>query len=448
MKKRIILSLILSLFCFSLNTFGVKSQDGLWEYSLNKNDIANIALYYGDESEIVMPAVIDGYRVKTFDSKTFNGREDLTSVTLPYSITRVVNEHFYDCPSLVSINISEKTKDESSLDVNNYMSIDGVLFNLYASHIVAFPRGIKGEYIMPDSVTSFNNGIFNDCLGLTSITVSKNVRSIPNFAFMGCVNLASVNILSGITSISSVMFGGCTGLEAINVLEDNPLYSSVGGVVFNKDKTVIIAYPIGKKGDKYIMPGGVTEISDGAFLGCASLTSVIIPDSMTKIGFNAFAECEKLAQIEIPKNVSYIGWSVFYGCPALSRIAVDENNPYFSEIDGVVFNKDKTQLKICPSGKKGDYIIPKSVTEIYFFAFDGCSGLTSIVVQENMTLIRDAAFANCYNLSSIVIPDSVKTIAGVINAFRGCGDNLVIITPEGSRAEIYAKEKNIAFRTL
>ncbi len=216
-----------------------------------------------------------------------------------------------------------------------------------------------------------------------------------------------------VTEIEFGTFSGCEKLAAINVSSENNNYASIDGVLFNKDKTELKQYPIGRSETTYTIPDSVTEIEFEAFSGCTSLSSINIPDSVTYIGSSAFSGCEKLAAI----NVS------------------SENNNYTS-IDGVLFNKDKTELNQYPAGRSETYTIPDSVTEIGRYAFSGCTSLSSINIPDSVTSIGLGAFAECTSLSSINIPDSVTEIG--IEAFKGCANLSSINIPDSVMSIEYA----------
>jgi sugar lactone lactonase YvrE len=209
------------------------------------------------------------------------------------------------------------------------------------------------------------------------------VTSIGALAFAGQLELISVTIPDGVTSIGISAFANCSSLTHINVDTDNSNYSSMDGVLFNKDRTSLIQCP-GSKAGSFTVPQGVTSIGPSAFAGCSELTRVIIPDSVINIS------------TYVPS-----GGGAFDGCSALTDIDVHVNNSSFSTVDGALFNKDQTLIIHYPVGKMGIYTIPDSVTNIGIGAFTKCVGLTSVTIPASVINIGDDAFSNCTALTSI-----------------------------------------------
>ena len=259
-------------------------------------------------------------------------------------------------------------------------------------------------------VTKIGDSAFSGCTSLSGIEIPNSVTSIGDDAFSGCTSLSSINIPDSVTEIEFGTFSGCEKLAAINVSSGNNNYASIDGVLFNKDKTKLKQYPAGRSETTYTIPDSVTYIESGAFSGCTSLSSIEIPDSVTYIETWVFDGCTSLSSINIPDSVTYIGDSAFEGCEKLAAINVSSENNNYASIDGVLFNKDKTELKQYPIGRSETYTIPDSVTYIGDSAFDGCTNLSSVEIPDSVTRIGDYAFYECTSLSSINIPDSVTAI--------------------------------------
>ena len=327
---------------------------------------------------------------------------------------------------------------------------------------------------IPNSVIEIGSSAFSGCSSLTSITIPNSVTEIGVYAFKGCTSLTSITIPNSVTNIGDSTFWGCSSLTAIYVAVDNKNYTSVNGVLFNKDKTALICYPAGKTDKSYnitnsvtsigdyafngcssltsvtipnsvteiggsafvgcaslksiTMPNSVTSIGDMAFYKCSSLTSITIPDSVTSIGSSAFSDCSKLRSITIPNSVTSIGAWAFNGCTGLTAINVAMENQNYVSPDGVLYNKDKTTIICYPAGKKGNnYKIPDGVTEIGSIAFSRCSSLTSVTIPNSVTSIGSGAFNGCTSLTRVTIPNSVTKIGW--NAFSGCTSLTSITIP-------------------
>ncbi|MBQ8020140.1 MAG: leucine-rich repeat domain-containing protein [Paludibacteraceae bacterium] len=250
------------------------------------------------------------------------------------------------------------------------------------------------------------------------------VNSIKYSAFSWKRSLTTLEIPSSITSIAeSSVFSGSSKLKSINVASDNPNYSSVDGVLYNKDKTKIICVPGGIRGD-FTIPSSVNCIGHSAFKN-DSLTSIKIPSSVTKIENNAFDGCRLLTSIDIPSSVAEIGDGAFLHCYSLTNINVAADNANFTSVDGIIYNKEKTELVSYAYGiKKDTFAIPSTVTSVRGYAFCGC-GIERIEVPSSVTSLGDAAFAEC----EVVIIDNLrKNVLTGDYTFEECG--LIIFAKE------------------
>jgi len=192
------------------------------------------------------------------------------------------------------------------------------------------------------------------------------------------------------------------------------------------------------------------NILNGApFWGCFGLKSIIIPASVVEIVFEASATVTTSPHPDIPvyadkssllfnkdKSLVYIPkgllrlsneefddggqftYRVFSGCMSLASVEVHPNNAFYASENGVIFNKDKTELIFCPRGYKGDFVIPNSVVEISATAFFCCAGLSSVAIPNSVVKIGDNAFLGCTGLTSVTIPDTVTYIG--VAAFAQC----------------------------
>jgi hypothetical protein len=146
----------------------------------------------------------------------------------------------------------------------------------------------------------------------------------------------------------------------------------------------------------------VTSIGNSAFQLCTNLTSITIPDSVTSIGNSAFRDCTSLTSITIGNGVTSYGAFSFFGCASLTMIEVGAGNVTYTDVNGVLFNKEKTDLHTYPAGKTGDnYVIPDSVTTIGNSGFRSCTSLTSITIPDGVSIIWGEPFEYCRNLTTV-----------------------------------------------
>ena len=155
----------------------------------------------------------------------------------------------------------------------------------YSGDII-IPEKVKGNDGVEYVVTSLGASCFEDCSGLTSITIPSSVTSLDDYCFKGCSGLTSITIPSSVTSIGDDCFRGCYGLSSITI------------------------------------PSSVTSLGDGCFHGCSGLTSIIIPSSVTSLGYYCFMNCYGLTSITIPSSVTSIGDDCFRGCSGLISITI------------------------------------------------------------------------------------------------------------------------------
>ena len=270
--------------------------------------------------------------------------------------------------------------------------------------------------MIENGITSIGSYAFKGCSSLESIIIPSSVTSIGSSVFFGCSSLKSINISSSVTSIGSDVFYGCSSLESITIPSS---VTRIGSSAFEGCSSL----------ESIEIPESVTSIGSGAFSGCSNLESINIPSSVTSIEYSAFEGCSSLESITILSNVTSIGGSAFEGCSSLESINVDINNKKYVSEDGILFNKEKTEIINYPAGKKDiqEYVIPSNVTTIRGSAFEGCSSLESINIPEGLTSIGWSAFERCSSLKSINIPESVTSIGG--SAFEGCSSLKSISIP-------------------
>ncbi|MBQ4137151.1 MAG: leucine-rich repeat domain-containing protein [Clostridia bacterium] len=185
---------------------------------------------------------------------------------------------------------------------------------------------------IPDSVTYIGSSAFSGMDGITSIIIPDSVKTLRS-AFTLCRNLKTVKIGSGVETMDIAPFMYCESLERISVHPDNQSFSSDEyGALFNKNKTVMIAYPPENKSSKYVIPSTVKTIENQAFRSAKHLNEIIIPNSVTIIHNGAFFECQGLESIILGRNVNFIDSFAFYDCNSIKNIYYYLNKESFGEI--------------------------------------------------------------------------------------------------------------------
>jgi hypothetical protein len=296
----------------------------------------------------------------------FCGLKKLKNVTIPASVVSIGEGAFHNCSSLTSITVAT--------DNAYYASVDGVLFNKNKTILIRYPQGKNGAYTIPSSVTTVGAAAFHGSTGLTSVTIPNSVTIIESgLELLPYRDHNSLTSITGDVKLGwmSGTFGNCTSLASITI------------------------------------PSSVTFIGNWAFSGCTGLTSLMIENGVESIGKYAFFDCTSLTSITIPNSVTSIGDRAFSGCTGLTSLTVAEDNTNYSSVDGVLFNKTKDTLIHYPGGRLGAYTIPDSVTSIGNWAFQGCTGLTSVTFPSSVMSIGKKAFFDCTTLTSVTFEGGV-----------------------------------------
>ncbi len=378
--------------------------------------------YTGEDTELSLPASCKGNDYSIY-KYAFYERYDITSVTIPDSVTSIGYRAFAGCTGLTSITIPDSVKSIGDSAFEGCSSLESMTLPFVGGSIKTssdtyqYPFGYifgtasyNGSYAAEQcyygySTSSTTSSTYYIPSSLKSVTITGG--NILYGAFYGCYGLKSITIPDSVASIGRAAFYGCYGLTAVyitdikawceinfNNITSNPLYYAKN------------LYLNGKLITELEIPDNVTRINEFAFEGCTSLTSVTIPDSVTSIGSNAFDGCTSLTSITIPDSVTSIGNYAFYNCTSLTAVYITDikawceisfesstSNPLYFAKNLYLNGKLITELEI-----------PDSVTRINEFAFEGCTSLKSITIPDSVTNIGLGAFSGCSSLEGISIP--------------------------------------------
>lgn len=481
--------------CFALNTKASAATYGVYVYEVNEDGNTATITDCSDDvaGDIEIPSIINGYKVTIIGEGAFVCCDSLTSIKIPDSVTSIGGAAFMGCEKIESIaigsgvtfmdtdnwffgscyNLSRITVD----DANTVYSSDkyGVLFNENKTRLIQYPVGNSRKgYTIPDSVTDIRDFAFAYDYNLTSIIIPDSVETIGYRAFSDCNALKNILIPKSVWYIDELAFQGCNSLTSIIVDEKNTVYSNDEyGVLFNKNKTELIQYPIGNSRTSYVIPNGVESLNICAFQYCEGITSITIPKSVASIGDSIFdgvsvnltdvyyaGSEEEWNNISIgSNNDNLLNATIHFN--STDNENTEELVEYTEGLFSYVIENSEVKITNCAKSANGDISIPLTfggypVKKIGANAFSDCYDINSISMPDSVVVIESEAFLNCTNMTSIkfsnsleeiprrtffncgklkeaYIPDSVKTIGN--DAFVYCGslkvlslgDNLVNI---------------------
>ena len=338
----------------------------------------------------------------------FSSCESLTSIEIPDSVKGLGIAAFSCCISLKSVVIP------------NSVTIIGVsLFDLCKS---------LTSVIIPDSVEKIGNSAFQFCQSLNSIIIPDSVKEISDCAFYHCDSLEYIVIPSSVEMIGNGVFDGCTSLVSIDVSPDNKQYCSLEGVLYDKDKTVLLKCPPARQLKEFKVPDSVITIKKGSFQDCSHIVSIVMSDSVKEIDY-AFLGCISLKFINIPDSVTKIDDCAFDCCRSLISLEVSSNNNYYESLSGVLYKKGMSALiKYPPNRSESSFSIPDSVTCVETGAFKNSRNLKYIAVPDSVIDIKKQAFGCCMSLESVDLHSPVTEISA--GAFECCQSLKTIHLPK------------------
>lgn len=262
-----------------------------------------------------LKSVVFDSKLKTINTYAFINCTNLETVELPASVTTIGNYAFMNCSKLKSASIS------------------GSVATLGTS--VFAECGSLETVSLPESLTSIGKTAFLNCRMLSDVTIGENVSTIGARAFYGCDGLENVSIPKSVTSIGSEAFSDCKSICSFEVDGENENYASEDGVLFNKDKTILIIYPPVKDDIDYKVPDSVTDLALSAFYNNQSIESVTLGHNVLTIGDTCFKGCINLSELTFGTSLKFAGTNAFMYCDKISDIYYGGGESDWKLISGV-----------------------------------------------------------------------------------------------------------------
>ena len=337
--------------------------------------------------------------VKAIEDYAFYGCKTLKKLFIPETVNRIGTRAMHDCSNL-AITVSDKNPCFSSLD--------GALYNKNKTKIIKAPGTIQ-SFAFPKTVTRIHEDAFQGCKNLKSIVIPEGITYIGENAFDDS-GLIEVYISKTVVTIDNYAFSGCMYIKHVDFCYDGGSHESELCTIGRRAFFWCVNL------EEVILPDHVTLIDDEAFSDCGKAKVLHLGNDLQTIGENAFVGMKSIEEVKIPRYVLSIAEDAFEDCTKLESIEVDKNNNYYASYDGVLYNKGKTSLMICPQGK-ALIDFPKSVVNFREFAFRKCA-LTYVEIPSTVKYIDHGLFYECESLTSVKLPKGISRINS--SAFYGC----------------------------
>lgn len=295
------------------------------------------------------------------------------------------------------------------------------------------------KIVLPDAIHYIPPYTFKGSQYLKEIEFSENMRDIGAEAFSGCTSLKKISKLNKINIIEDSVFYNCKSLEEINIpngvtsIGEEAFYNCKSLKEINLPETVDTIYEYAFEGcesvEKFNIPKAVKELDFGLFKGCKSLKSMVIDDNITYLGDELFNDCTSLEEVYIPSTITDFDKDIFDNCSSLGGIYIDSGNPSYSDINGILVNKEKTKLICYPSGRTSKtYTVPNGITTFENGAFARANNLEKVIFQDGVESLSYELFYNNKGIKTVEFSDSIKNIGS--RAFVGCTSLEEITVPD------------------
>lgn len=450
--------------CSSLTTVNIpKSLTSVGSYALSGTAIESIVLpetvtELGDGAfsrctKLTSVNIPEG--ITEIGMFTFNMCKALTSLHIPASVKKMHSDVFYGCESLKTLTVDGNNqyftakddviynkdmttlilyapkKEDTSFSVPaTVKTIDDYAFQYSGLKAVTLPDGLGemgyGAFIsssiesikIPASVTKLGSLVFSKCKSLTSVVFEDGItiKEIPYSAFSSSSALESIEIPESVEIIDSVAFSYCTSLKNVSISDK---ITRVGNDAFNN--TAILKSMLYSNGVKYL-DGWAVDLKYG-------VENIVIKEGTKGLSDSFFSFDSVIKTISLPASLQYVGEQSFLSSENIVSVTVADNNNYYSSLDGILYNKEKTELIYYPKGKTDEsFTAPSTVKVIYDCAFYQ-SSVKNVVLPEGLEKIGNSAFWSNKALESINFPSTLLDVGDT--AFEYCSVLDGIALPDG-----------------
>lgn len=372
--------------------------------------------------------------------------QSLESVTIPGSVTEIGEGAFESCDSMMVLELASGLKCVGAFAFSECVALRELVLPNTVERIErsAFAGTMAlHELVIPGNVQEIGDNAFNGCIQLSSLTLSEGIRVIEEMAFSNCSDLTEVLIPASVERLGDGVFADCLAMEQITVASENEHYVVRDDILYSKDLSVLVHYPASKEEQEFTIPEEVRKIAGLAFASNYFLMEVMLGDHLEEVGSYAFARCSSLSFMSLPAQTTRLGVSPFHDCTMLLEIEVDPSNPCYSSIDGILYNKEQTQLIQYPAGLYDDfYKVPDTVREIAENACYDAQDLEVLKIPAGVRKIGDMAFAFCDQLRDVEIrvADPAQVEVGLMAFFSVAGTPRTLRVPKGS-SKLYKKSE-------
>ncbi|MCR5208006.1 MAG: leucine-rich repeat protein, partial [Eubacterium sp.] len=275
--------------------------DAAWHYNCRSGKCGDNVFYLIDGETLTLSGTGATWDYNWSDNKSpFYNSDTIETITVGDGITRIGNALLFDCNSLKPFTLPDTVTSLGDYAFDNCTGLDNLTLPDSITEIgeFSFVNCYELESItLPAKLETIGAGTFSNCEKLSAITIPESVTTIGSAAFGFCNSLQSVNIPKDVTTIGAAPFYSCESLASITVDADNPNYSADDGLLYNKDKTVLLQYPGGRTAASFTVPVFVTTIGEASFAYENDIRAVVIHKDVSSIEHHAFYECSLLKDV-------------------------------------------------------------------------------------------------------------------------------------------------------